>query len=150
MKVNSITLGGGSVFKLSGTNAIGYGVDFTLNYGTFTADSHGLFDANMGGGTLWSNGKKITLTGIFDTTNLEGTGSITLYDASAIGHVGGNEVFDVSGITLNASDDVTAEIVTTGNKVVINYSVTPAVPEPTTATLSLLALAGLAARRRRR
>lgn len=30
------------------------------------------------------------------------------------------------------------------------YSTTPAVPEPTTATLSLLALAGLTARRRRK
>lgn len=32
----------------------------------------------------------------------------------------------------------------------ITYSIAPAVPEPTTATLSLLALAGLAARRRRK
>ena len=46
---------------------------------------------------------------------------------------GGNEKF--SNVALSMLD---------------NNKITPAVPEPTTATLSLLALAGLAARRRRR
>lgn len=150
LSVNTFTLGGGALFKLYGTNAIGYAKDFTINYGTFTSSSHGLFDANMGGGVLWSNGKKITLTGNFDTSGLTGSGSFTLYDASLISHDGGEEVFDVSGIKLNQTDNVTASITTNDNKVVINYSVTPAVPEPATATLSLLSLACLAVRRRRK
>ena len=36
------------------------------------------------------------------------------------------------------------------NMAAVTFNAAPAVPEPTTATLSLLALAGLAARRRRR
>lgn len=150
LNVSSFTLGGGSMFKLFGSNAIGYGKDFTINYGTFTADSHGLFDANMGGGVLWTNGRTVTLTGNFDATGLEGSGSITLYDASQITHGGGDAVFDVSGISMTKSDNVDVDIVTSGNKVVINYTVAPAVPEPTTATLSLLALAGVMVRRSRR
>ncbi len=146
LNFSTLTLGNGAIFELHGTNAIGYGRNFTIDYGTFTADSHGFFNANMESGTLWTNGKTITLTGIFDTTDLTGSGSITLYDASQIGHGGGAASFNVSGITLNTSDTVSAEIVTSNNKVVINYV---AAPEPTTATLSLLALAGLAARRRR-
>ncbi len=150
LRVNSFTLGGGALFKLYGTNAIGYNCDFTIDYGTFTSVSHGLFDANMEAGTLWSNGKKITLTGNFDTSGLTGSGSVTLYDASRVTHAGGDEVFDVSGIKLNQTDNVTASITTNGNKVVINYEVTPAVPEPATATLTLLSLACLAVRRRRK
>lgn len=150
LDVSSFTLGGGSMFKLFGSNAIGYGKNFTINYGTFTADSHGLFDANMGGGVLWTNGKTVTLTGNFDATGLAGSGSITLYDASQMSHGGGAAVFDVSGISMTKSDNVDVDIVTSGNKVVINYTVAPAVPEPTTATLSLLALAGVMVRRRRR
>lgn len=149
LNVSSFTLGGNSMFKLFGSNAIGYGKNFTINYGTFTADSHGLFDANMGGGVLWTNGRTVTLTGNFDATGLAASGSITLYDASQITHGGGAAVFDVSGISVTKSDNVDVDIETSGNKVVINYTVAPAVPEPTPATLSLLALAGVMVRRRR-
>ena len=147
LSVSAITLGGGAKFELTGTNAIGYGKDFTINYGTFTADSYGQFDVNMTAGTLWTNGRTITLSGNFDTSDLTGSGEIVLYDASGISYNGGDTTFNVSGITLNTSEKVTAEIITGGNKVSISYQV---VPEPTTATLSLLALCGLAARRRRK
>ena len=147
LKVSAITLGGGAKFELTGTNAIGYNRDFTINYGTFTADSYGQFDVNMTAGTLWTNGKTITLTGNFDTSGLTGSGEIVLYDASGLSYNGGGTTFDVSGITLNTSEKVTAEIITRDNKVAISYQV---VPEPATATLSLLALCGLAARRRRK
>ena len=50
---------------------------------------------------------------------------------------------------MTKSDNVNVDIETSGNKVVINYTVAPAVPEPTPATLSLLALAGVMVRRRR-
>ncbi len=146
LKVSAITLGGGARFELTGTNAIGYNRDFTINYGTFTADSYGQFDVNMTAGTLWTNDKTITLTGNFDTSDHTGSGEIVLYDASGLSYGGGGTTFDVSGITLNTSKKVTAEIITRDNKVAISYQV---IPEPTTATLSLLALVGLAVRRRK-
>ena len=45
---------------------------------------------------------------------------------------------------------LTFETLENGNKAIVANYVTAIVPEPTTATLSLLALAGLAARRRRK
>ena len=54
---------------------------------------------------------------------------------------------DYSGLeVINANESVTYEIKQVDNGVAIAYSV---IPEPATATLSLPALCGLAARRRR-
>ena len=60
--------------------------------------------------------------------------------------------------TLEIADGLTASNITLGSNITgisgLSMTTTPApsdsVPEPTTATLSLLALAGLAARRRRK
>ena len=63
---------------------------------------------------------------------------------------GGSAITDKFVIT-NAELDATKFVLYNGATVSSsNISVTPSVPEPATATLSLLALAGLAARRRRR
>ena len=45
---------------------------------------------------------------------------------------------------------LTFETLENGNKIIVANYVTAMTPEPTTATLSLLALCGLAARRRRK
>ena len=56
--------------------------------------------------------------------------------------------------TLEIAGGLTASSIVVGSRVTgisgLSFTTTPAVPEPTTATLSLLALAGLAARRRRK
>ena len=57
--------------------------------------------------------------------------------------------FTFTGITANESGEIIFNIETTGKHTPsFNYAVI--IPEPATATLSLLALAGLAARRRRK
>ena len=147
----NITLGGGATFAVLGNGHIGYNkqAGLTINYGTFTATSHGLFDLSGINGYFWNNGKTVTLTGTFDTTGLTESGSFTIYDATGISHQDGAPTFNISGLSMILADGVTAEIVTSREQVLINYTVAP-VPEPTTATLSLLALAGLAARRRRK
>ena len=61
--------------------------------------------------------------------------------------------YDVTGIKADANGEITFSIGKSSgtHTASFNYaSITAAVPEPTSATLSLLALAGLAARRRRR
>lgn len=61
--------------------------------------------------------------------------------------------YDVTGIEADANGEITFSIGkhSDAHTASFNYaSITAAVPEPTSATLSLLALAGLAARRRRR
>ena len=65
--------------------------------------------------------------------------------------------YTVTGVTANAIGEIVFTINNTNgshsasfNYASITGAVVPAVPEPTTATLSLLALAGLAARRRRK
>ncbi len=56
--------------------------------------------------------------------------------------------------TLDIDGDLTASNIVLGSRITgisgLSFTATPAVPEPATATLSLLALAGLAARRRRK
>lgn len=61
------------------------------------------------------------------------------------GQIAGLTIFTSSAV-ISGVNDITAHMGTTAPSPVV----TPAVPEPTTATLSLLALAGLAARRRRK
>ena len=90
------------------------------------------------------------------TTNATATSSNSINFANSAG--GGNHgyYFDAQNIVVGEEGTITLTIQGTGNA---GYGRTPlnfislsgeAIPEPTTATLSLLALAGLAARRRRK
>ena len=85
--------------------------------------------------------------GTLDFANIApGEGTIELYTASSVGVY--DLSLDYSGLeVINASEFVTYEIKQLNSGVAITYNV---IPEPATATLSLLALAGLAARRRRK
>ncbi len=88
-------------------------------------------------------------TGVYINYSIEGveqfwtleSGAARIYTNSSANKIQVGEVADLSGLTAVQVQ----EVATKGT-----YTVNAAVPEPTTATLSLLALAGLAARRRRR
>lgn len=146
INVRTFTIGGGSQVNWNNDSALGYSRDFTINYGTFTADSYGQFNV-LTESALWYNGHTVTLTGTLDFANIApGEGTINLYTTTAAG-VNGFSI-DYSGLNvINADGRVTYDIEQVDNGVAISYSV---VPEPSTATLSLLALAGLASRRRRK
>lgn len=132
----------------------------TANVG-LTANTWTLVGISFKGGTDAANGAKYiagTANNNYFTRNLGGFGLPGETDQTfAIGSGNsGNarETFNgqIAGLTIFTSDsviagvnDVTAIMGTTAPKSLA----APSVPEPTTATLSLLALAGLAARRRR-
>lgn len=145
LNVNTIGIGGGSKVNWGNEYALGFGRDLTINYGTFSADSFGQFNITTGQ-ALWYNGHTVSLVGTLDFANVSpGEGIIELYTTS--GGVHGISL-DYSGLNIiNTGEDVTYEIKQVNNGVAITYNV---IPEPTSASLSLLALAGLAARRRRK
>lgn len=73
-----------------------------------------------------------TVEATYNTDNVNPSTLFVVWTANpSTGAEGGNTLITISDISLN-------------------YTAAPAAPEPTTATLSLLALAGLAARRRRK
>ena len=153
--VTSLTLaprtgagGSGEAIVLSGSNLVGYSVDsFTFGIAgsscTSTAnialtlavitnsDSGWSVVENTTGSLTLNSGAELTLT---LSQSIDWTSSykvVAVIDNTAKTLGGGNSpTYTMTGITMSA--------------------VTTPVPEPTTATLSLLALAGLAARRRRR
>ncbi len=101
-----------------------------------------------------NNGSLIFTEG--STLDMMGS-AITLSDTSSIvyrvdGSVSENDPIEVSNFILNAKSDTDWMVTVLGSDG-SSYTTTMSqlvVPEPTTATLSLLALAGLAARRRRK
>ena len=124
------------------------------------ADTWTLVGISVKGGTAAANGKYVAGTGNnnFWTRNLGGMalpGEADQTFAIGSGNSGNaRETFNgqIAGLTIFVSDsliggvnDITSIMGTTAPEYVA-----PSVPEPTTATLSLLALAGLAARRRRK
>ena len=90
------------------------------------------------------------MTGSLDTTSLTGSGTI---DLLAFKTFDGAPTFDYTGFDITGDSSVALSFsdVTEGGvrKIAVNYTVLT-VPEPTTATLSLLALAALCSRRRRK
>ena len=144
LNVNTLEIGGGSKVNWSNDYALGFGRDLTINFGTFSADSYGQFMITTGQ-ALWYNDHTVSLVGTLDFANVSpGEGTIELYTTS--GGINGLSL-NYSGLeVINANEFVTYEIKQVDNGVAIAYSV---IPEPATATLSLLALCGLAARRRR-
>lgn len=147
INVSTFTIGKNSAVNWTNDYDLGYSRSFTINYGTFTADSYGQFNVTTER-ALWYNGNKVTLNGVLDFAEVDpGEGTIRLYTLN--GGVDGLNI-DYSGLqVINTNDRITYEIKQENNGVSIAYKVAP-VPEPATATLSLMALAGLAARRRRR
>lgn len=126
--------------------AFGFNKDFTMDYGTFTADSYGQFNVTTEQ-ALWYNGHTVTLTGTLDFAGISyGEGTIALFPLN--GEVSQFAV-DHRGLqVINTNDYVTYKIRQENNGVyIITCNV---IPEPTTAALPLLALAGLAVRHRRK
>ncbi len=148
-------------------NAGTIGIDIVMNAGELTAlDNSTLAAVTANGGVMNVEG------------NVEMTGALTLGDAvlnfsnNAVIDLGNNAITIGDGTTINvlladgqdadnltlfvnakadSATSVNVNIVDADGNVLSTASATiSSVPEPTTATLSLLALAGLAARRRRK
>ena len=121
--------------------AVGLATDGAIESITLT------FTSNLNVGySLWSyDSETSTATELFKYVNTGVSGTVTeTYNASEV---------DASNLFVVWTANPTNGAASGGTKITISgidVSYTPAVPEPTTATLSLLALAGLAARRRRK
>jgi len=117
-------------------------------FGTFTAEEHGSWVATDLP-SFWTNGKTVTFVGTLDMNNLSGSGTIELASIKS-SQLGGNLNLDLSGLDITGNNQIQADVtqVTENDiiKVLINYET---VPEPATATLSLLGLGGLLLRRKR-
>jgi hypothetical protein len=120
-------------YAFSGTNNSGQVANIESGYTSLGAD----FTINAD--------NKVTFTVAYDTTLAQFVGTLALGDKTADINLG--ESFGVNAIT--ATFDGAAAYVGKVNDMKLTVTTIP-VPEPTTATLSLLALAGLASRRRRK
>ena len=100
---------------------------------------------NLNGGNIDLNGNALTMGSNVQVTY---TGTVAEGEEVVLFKNVGNAAGDGTEFELTLNGKSTIATVNDGN-VVVDYTA-PAVPEPTTATLSLLALAGLAARRRRK
>lgn len=148
----TITLESGSALQFTSATTNGdFGLqsNLTINYDGVTAADYTYFDAT-GAKQLWGNGHTVYLTGSVDTTGLTGSGTIDLLAYTTFGSA---PAFDYTDLDLTGDGTVQltiSDVTENGvRKIGVNYTVL-AVPEPATATLSLLALAGLCARRRRK
>ncbi len=154
--MKSLTLSGSSQVTLVVNSYFGIQHDMSIDLGTFTKGSsydNGFINFKPTD-AMWTNGHKLTLTGTLDLTDRAAseTGSILLLSIKK--GTDGDLSFDWDGMNVTGGDVTYSQQVVDGMvQVVANYTAAAApvssIPEPTTATLSLLALAGLAARRRR-
>ncbi len=137
-----------NAFKLSsdGVLTLERGKDLTLSDDALTSDSTmstnktSTFAAIDGSGAYTLSAPGTYTVDYLGGTNGSAAADLYLDGVKVASFTGGNHNMNgaqAGGLTLNV-------------KVNGDYVAAPAVPEPTTATLSLLALAGLAARRRRR
>lgn len=109
----------------AGFSITGLGDDITLSYAGLN-----------GNGFTAASGSSVSYSGDLAANWSPNTESVQIFQVTGT----------LASTTLTMSQPGTAK----NGWQTLSYVVTPAVPEPTTATLSLLALAGLAARRRRR
>lgn len=128
----SVTMDGGLINILSDVE-VG---ELTLNGGTLNFD--GDYVISLGGEAI-NLSDDVAITISVDSVN---SGHYVLFEDVALNSVG----LDNLSITVVDATGAQKEVVASYS----NGSVTVTIPEPTTATLSLLALAGLAARRRRK
>ena len=155
--VTSLTLaprkgagGSGEAIVLSGSNLVGYSVDsFTFEIAESTCTTTAnialtLAVIQKGDNNAWSLVEKTT-------------GSLTLNSGAELTLTLSNSIDWTNSYKVVAIIDNTAQTLAGGNSptytmtgISVTATGTPVVPEPATATLSLLALAGLAARRRRK
>lgn len=132
-------------------------LDFTLKnnsiYGlTLTGFSFDMFSTTGSGGNH-SAGLQDTKVSLSFGKSVFGEGTAVLGGGSATGTA---EITGTYLLDAGKSVDLTMEVQRTGSNAATGYAsisagtMTYVIPEPATATLSLLALAGLAARRRRK
>ncbi len=124
MYVDVLNLTGNATFKLDTTSAFGFQKNLTIDYGTFTADTHGYVsfvpDPNGGQG-LWGNGHTIYLTGTLDAMALTGSGQIVLATfKGALDSI----TYNIDGITLQFDEGLVSLSQPTwdGQNLVINYN----------------------------
>ena len=140
----NITMESGTIY------VTGQGVQtgsLTLNGGTinFADGATVALDENQ---TYDLSGAEIIVM-VDDVNNIEGS-TVTLFSGNGAGTVTGLESATFKFQDANAPENVVTGTITDLSNGSIKVEATVAIPEPTTATLSLLALAGLCARRRRR
>ena len=157
-----ITLGTGAYLKTQYGDYLGLGYNNTDPSNWATVDTNGGIDTTaktitmtmQAPGAAWfSYGLNSDGTTSKGAYNLDGstlnidfdskstTTTISLTRADSV-----KDILVVKGFNLNAKDIVINDSPAFNN---VTFTSTPTIPEPTTATLSLLALAGLCARRRR-
>lgn len=148
-QTNKITLEGNAQLVFESTNIFGINNDFTLDFGTFSAAEHGCWTATDIA-NFWTQGHTVSFTGTLDMNSLSGSGTIEL---AAIKASQSDEDLhlDLSGLDLSGNPHIQASVkqVTENGitRVLVTYET---VPEPATATLSLLGLGALMLRRKRK
>lgn len=147
LNIDRVAIGAGSSYKLVAEGDLGLGRDFTMDFGTFTADSCGVWDATEIGKGFWGNGHTITVTGVLDRTHLpltETTLVLARYKAPTGSLTVNFDGLDLQGLALNQT---TEDGVVTWS---VAIPAAPAVPEPASTALGLLGWGMLALRRRRK
>ncbi len=149
--------------------------NFTLTLGTLSVEAGGKVASNGGanvsytgaidlalGDTLTSydaTSKTLSTTALYGVMQTGASLTLDLSGVTALSSykMGDSFTLELTNLTQASGFDTTGNFTATGWDVVYNtasgktsLTLTKTIPEPTTATLSLLALAGLAARRRRK